>query len=163
MAKTMKKFIRHTFFVFIPAWAMGFILASILHTTSVLTELAKIDVSVGLSDWLFMIKQDLLGLLPTYGVIIAVTLALAFYITQYVINRSQSRRLESTSFPTRLALFSAAGAISFWLMLMAMQPILNVTLIAGARSLAGLLAQCLAGLIAGCVFAYLNNKSTAKT
>ena len=159
----MKKFIRHTFFVFIPAWAVGFILASIFHTTSVLTELAKIDVCVGLSDWLFMIGQDLLGLLPTYGVIIAVTLALAFFITQYLIKRIYSRRTESVPFPTRLALFSAAGAISYWLMLMAMQPILNVTLIAGARSLEGLLAQCLAGLIAGCVFAYLGNKFQAKT
>ena len=163
LAKTMKKFLRHTFFVFIPAWAAGFVLASILHTTAVLTELTKIDVSIGFSDWIFMIRQDLLGLLPTYGVIIAVTLALAFFITQYLINLIYSKRTESAPFPTRLALFSLAGAVSFGIMLMAMQPILNVTLIAGARSLAGLLAQCLAGVIAGCVFAYLGNKFNAKT
>ena len=158
----MKKFIRHAFLVFIPAWAVGFVLASIFHTTAVLTALTEIDVSLNINDWFFMIGQDLLGLLPTYGAIVAVTLALAFFITQYAVRRLSQKGIENFSFLTRLIVFSAAGAVSFWVMLIAMQPILNVTLIAGARSLFGVLAQCSAGLVAGSTFTYLSNKFSAE-
>jgi hypothetical protein len=48
--------------------------------------------------------------------------------------------------------------VGFFVMLSAMQPILNVTLIAGARSTAGLIAQCCAGVFAGIVFSSLKQR-----
>ena len=48
--------------------------------------------------------------------------------------------------------FSLAGAFAIAVMLMAMHPLLHVTLIAGARSPMGFTCQCLAGAIGGYVF-----------
>jgi len=106
-----------------------------------------------------MIWQDALGLLPTYGVIIAVTLVLAFLATHFIVKRL-NQNASGSSNRTRFILFTIAGGLSFLLMLIAMQPILNVTLIAGARTTLGLSAQCMAGICAGGLYSYLSNSST---
>ncbi|WP_394221632.1 hypothetical protein [Alteromonas gracilis] len=143
---------------FLPAWAVAFALASIFHSSSVLLRLTQINVNLELSDWFFMLWQDALGLLPTYGVIIAVTLSLAFFITHFILKRLCSSNATHSPTSVRFLLFSAAGGLSFLLMLIAMQPILNVTLIAGARSFSGTAAQCMAGVCAGFIYTYLSNK-----
>lgn len=153
--------ITYSFLHFLPAWLAGFIVASVSHSCAVLIALAKMDIAISFDDYLFMITQDALGLLPTYGAIIAFSLILAFFIT-HAVTRALIRNLHDTS-PLMakrvyLLVFSASGAIAFLAMLMAMNPILNVTLIAGARTHSGLLAQCSAGLIAGYVYGALSYK-----
>ncbi|AGP77015.1 hypothetical protein I633_03665 [Alteromonas mediterranea 615] len=158
----MNKAIRHILFSFIPAWAVGFLLASIFYSIAVLINLSLIHVKLQPRDWWFMISQDLVGLLPTYGLIIGFSLFLAFIIAHKVTRRVEKHLERRTTVSTRLLLFGAAGGLSFLIMLLAMQPILNVTLIAGARSVAGLCAQCLAGVAAGSVYTYLSNKFALK-
>ena len=155
----MNNLIRRTIFHFLPSWAVGFLLASTFHSCAVLIGLIRIDVDMNPSDWFFMIWQDALGLLPTYGVIIAVTLLLAFLATHFIVKRL-NQNASGSSNRTRFILFTIAGGLSFLLMLIAMQPILNVTLIAGTRTTLGLTAQCMAGICAGGLYSYLSNSST---
>ena len=154
----MTNFLKLVAFRFLPAWAVAFALASIFHSSSVLLRLTQINVNLELNDWFFMLWQDALGLLPTYGVIIAATLSLAFLITHFILKRLFSSNAKQDSTSVRFFLFSAAGGLSFLLMLIAMQPILNVTLIAGARSFSGIAAQCMAGVCAGFIYTCLSNK-----
>jgi len=148
----MAHFVKHTALPFLITCLCTFVLASALHSLFVLTALAGIDIEIGFANAMQMIGSDLLGLLPTYGVIIAVTLALAFTFARFVFLRQQK--------PARFTvlIYALAGMVGFLVMLSAMQPILNVTLIAGARSTAGLIAQCCAGLIGGIVFCALKQR-----
>ncbi|WP_025256519.1 hypothetical protein [Alteromonas sp. ALT199] len=155
----MKNLTRRTIFHFIPSWAVGFLLASVFHSTAVLMGLVDINVELTVNDWLFMMWQDALGLLPTYGVIIAVTLLLAFSVTHFIVNRLSLHKTKVSINQIRFVLFTVAGGLSFLLMLLAMQPMLNVTLIAGARSTLGLIAQCLAGVLAGGMYSQLSDSS----
>ena len=83
----MKNLTRRAIFHFVPSWAVGFLLASVFHSTSVLMALVGINVELNVNDWLSMLWQDALGLLPSYGVIIAITLLLAFLTTHFAIKR----------------------------------------------------------------------------
>ena len=72
----MAHFIKHTALPFLITCLCAFLLASALHSIFVLKALTNIDIEIGLTEALQMIGSDILGLLPTYGVIIAATLAL---------------------------------------------------------------------------------------
>lgn len=150
-------------FAFFTAWLTSFTLASVFHSSFVLYELHRIEVSIPLREGAVMMINDIQGLLPTYGAVIALALLLAFLITHWVlpIIKDKQRFYTSTShspafFPF---MFGLAGLIAFWIMLSAMQPILNVTLIAGARTALGTAAQCLAGLIGGLLYGKLRFNS----
>lgn len=156
----MLAFLRHTFFRFTPAWIIAFVFASVLHSHFVLFELAALDINIPVSKWLTMVLEDLSGLLPTYGTIIAVTLTLSFFIASRLNSLLEKRALTLTkngaaSTFSAAGIFGAAGAIGFLVMLAAMQPILDVTLIAGARSHLGIAAQCIAGFVSGIVYGRL--------
>ncbi|WP_334027857.1 hypothetical protein [Alteromonas sp. P256] len=150
----MLAFLRQTFFSFIPAWIIAFVFASVLHSHFVLFELAALDIDIPVSKWLTMVLEDLSGLLPTYGAIIAVTLTLSFFIASRLNSLLEKRALTLTK-NGAAGIFGAAGAIGFLVMLAAMQPILDVTLIAGARSHLGIAAQCIAGFVSGIVYGRL--------
>jgi hypothetical protein len=55
-------------------------------------------------------------------------------------------------------LYPLAGFVAIFVMLLAMQPVLGITLIAGARSTLGIVSQCLAGLIGGWLFMKLRER-----
>ena len=148
----MAHFIKHTALPFLITCLCAFLLASALHSIFVLKALTDIDIEIGLTEALQMIGSDILGLLPTYGVIIAATLALAFTFARFVFLKQQ----KPASFT--VLIYALAGMVGFFVMLSAMQPILNVTLIAGARSTAGFIAQCCAGVFAGIVFSSLKQR-----
>jgi len=137
---------------FLPAWLATFILASNLHTFQVLNALSKIGVAISLSEWLSTAWKDVVGLLPTYGIIIAVALLLAFGVVTII--RKYAIKHDITK-PRVITLTSVAGASSIAVALLAMQPILNVTLIAGARGYDGFLFQCFSGLIGGFIYGVL--------
>jgi hypothetical protein len=52
-----------------------------------------------------------------------------------------------------MLVYAAAGGLAIVCILLAMYPILNVTMIAGARGWSGLLSQSIAGAIGGIIFA----------
>ncbi|MFA3792989.1 hypothetical protein AB6T38_17920 [Aliiglaciecola sp. SL4] len=130
---------------FIAATLSCFILASLLHTQFVLHELSKLDVAISWQTRLSATGSDIIGLLPTYGVIILVGLLLAF-LSVFWLNKLFVK--------PRPWLYPLGGAVAMFAILSAMQPIMDITLIAGARTQLGILSQCLAGLFGGWVFMY---------
>ncbi len=131
----------------IPAFVVTYGFASIFHTQSVLARLARLDVDIPLPERLATIMYDLAGLLPTYGLAILVMLIFALG-TAGILGRH---------LPHRGALYTlmcaVAGATGMLVMLLAMHPIMEVTLIAGARGVGGKLLQCSAGFLGGLTFA----------
>lgn len=130
---------------FSPSWLLAFLLASFFHTLSVQNHLTEIGIEIQLADRLTMIMKDMLGLAPTYGVVIAIALMLGFTLINPV-----ARRIPLVV-PYK---YVFAGGVSFALMLLAMEPLMNITVIAGARG-SGFYLQCFAGVIGGWLFGYL--------
>ncbi len=60
---------------------------------------------------------------------------------------------------SQIWLYSLAGAVAIFTILAAMHPILNVSIIAGARGLSGLLTQSIAGAIGGAVFGLIKSRT----
>lgn len=140
----MKRMLRIVYLLV--ASLIGFLFASMLHTQAVLAKLTDIDIIITLGDRLSTTWKDILGLAPTYGIIILIGLSIAFSVAGLI-----NKKLNTTG----MFLYPLAGGLAFLVILLAMQPILNVTLIAGARGTTGLLMQVVAGVIAGICFSSL--------
>jgi hypothetical protein len=141
---------------FLPAWLATFLVASSLHTFQVLNALSSIGVEISSTEWLSTAWKDAVGLLSTYGIIIAVALLLAFWVVTIIRKYAIKHDIKKPRFIT---LTSVAGASGIAVALLAMQPILNVTLIAGARGYDGFLLQCFAGLLGGFIYGLLRATS----
>ena len=128
---------------FVIAALIAFVFASIFHTQFVLHELIKVGAEISFTTRIDTTFGDLLGLAPGYGPIVALALLLGFLIMLLV------RRF----FPALgFWIYPIAGFVAIATAHLAMHPIFNVTLIAGARGTLGLLFQCLAGALGGYVF-----------
>lgn len=133
------------------ASAVTFLLASIFHTQSVLAGLIDLGIHIPLATRLETVLADLAGLVFSYGVIVLVGMFIAMNIATWISNLLKKRwHVEPT-----LWLFVLAGAVAMFTILAAMHPILNVTIIAGARGLSGLITQSIAGAVGGFAFAAL--------
>ena len=130
---------------FLTAVLCGFVLASLFHSQFVMHRLTELGINIDLSTRISSSLKDMMGLLPTYGVIILLALLAGFTLTGLV--RQYYSLLPNWLYPL-------SGATAIAVALLAMQPILDITLIAGARGVMGFAAQCLAGLFAGWVFMY---------
>lgn len=128
---------------------VAFVFASVFHSQFVIAELMAINITVPMSARLDMTFSDLIGLLPGYGSIMLVALLLGFLIingiTRWVIALPEWR-------------YIMAGFIAIGVALLAMHPIFHISLIAGARSAAGILSQCFAGAIGGYLFMKLRSR-----
>lgn len=130
------------------ASAATFILASALQTQAVLSGLLNIGAEIPISLRIQTIFVDLIGLFPTYGLVILLGMLIAMAVASLLISK-----LPSTPQTARTLVYATAGALAMLCILLAMYPILNVTMIAGARGWSGLLSQCIAGAIGGIIFA----------
>jgi hypothetical protein len=139
---------------FLVAWLLTFTLASLFHSQYVVNQLVNVGVVVGFADRVNLTFDDWLGLLPTYGAIIAVALIIAFFVTWFI-----SKKLKAHY----AGLFVIAGIAAFATALIAIESIMNITIIAGARGW-GFYLQLLAGAVGGYTFAQLIKvaKSTKK-
>ena len=133
---------------FIPAWVVTYLLASMAHTQMILTELLALDINIPVSSWVSTTLHDIWGLLPAYGSAIAAALFIALSITGFITRKYRKHRF----------LIPIATTLAMLVMLIAMYPIMHITLIAGARSATGLVLQCLAGLAGGLTFLRLHHK-----
>jgi len=133
---------------FLVATIFAFVLASLFHSQFVMAELTKVGVDISLNDRLSMSLDDLLGLFPTYSVVVAVSFLIAFVVASILIKRFKL---------TPTILYSLSGGLGITVALLAMHPILESTLLAGARSTFGFICQSLAGAMGGGVFSYLRN------
>lgn len=138
--------------IFLVSWLLTFTLASLFHSQYVVNQLVNVGVIVSLSDRINLTLDDWLGLLPTYGAIIAIALAIAFLVTAKF-----TKKVKQYS----MALFIAAGIASLAVVLIAIESIMNIHIIAGARGW-GFYMQLLAGATGGLLFAVLTNVLNTK-
>ncbi|MBB1345104.1 MULTISPECIES: hypothetical protein [unclassified Pseudoalteromonas] len=130
---------------FLVSWLLTFTLASLFHSQYVVNQLVNVGVVVLLSDRASLTLDDWLGLLPTYGAIIALALAIAFFVTAKLNKKVQKYTTQ---------LFVIAGIVAFAIVLIAIESIMNIHIIAGARGW-GFYAQLLAGAVGGFTFSQL--------
>ncbi|MDN3489509.1 hypothetical protein [Pseudoalteromonas sp. APC 3694] len=128
---------------FLVSWLLTFTLASLFHSQYVVNQLVNVGVVVGFNDRVNLTLEDWLGLLPTYGANIAVALAIAFLVTWFIAKKMNKQGTQ---------LFVIAGVVAFATALIAIESIMNITIIAGARGW-GFYAQLCAGAVGGYVFA----------
>jgi hypothetical protein len=160
------KLVRFGLFMFqlIVATLVTFLIASALHTQSVLSGLISVGAEIPLALRIKTVFVDFAGLLPTYGVIVFVGMLIAMSVALLIANKLQStsskqENSSQSSFKTsQLWLFALAGAVAIFTLLSAMHPILDVSIIAGARGISGLLTQSIAGAIGGLAFALVRYK-----
>jgi hypothetical protein len=108
-----------------------FLLASLFHTQFVLHELVSLGIAIEFDT--------------------RVTIALLFGF-------GSTKLLFKFSKKPILWLYPVAGFIALITVLVAMQPIMDITFLAGARSLFGKICQGLAGMFGGFVFMQLRHK-----
>ncbi len=137
-------FIKHRLLPWLLAATAGFVVASVSHSQAVLYRLTALGIEIPLAVRLQSTWNDLVGLSPAYWPIIGVGLAIALPCAGWLSGRWPS---------LRLGLFMLAGFTAMAAILLSMQPIMEITVVAGARGALGMLAQCLSGAIAGAVFA----------
>jgi hypothetical protein len=165
------KLVRFGLFMFqlLVATLVTFLIASALHTQSVLSGLISVGAEIPLSLRIETVFIDFAGLLPTYGVIVFVGMLIAMSVALLIANKllsasaKQTNNAQSPVQSSQLWLFSLAGAAAVFTLLSAMHPILDVSIIAGARGLSGLLTQSIAGAIGGLAFALLRYKLNKNT
>jgi hypothetical protein len=133
---------------------LTFVLASAFHSQVVLFELIDLGVVINLTDRLSMTIDDIVGLLPTYGVVLLISLLLAFLV---------GRKLCVYTKLSETIIYPLAGSLGIAAALLAMPPILNITLLAGSRTAAGFISQCLAGAIGGWCFAKIHMGQSAQS
>jgi len=138
--------------MFLVSWLFTFTLASLFHSQYVVNQLVDVGVVVSLSDRINLTLDDWLGLLPTYGAIIAIALAIAFFAVVL---------LAKTFKKYSMALFVASGITAFAVVLVAIESIMNIHIIAGARGW-GFYLQLLAGALGGLLFALLTKALAPK-
>jgi len=131
--------------IFLVSWLLTFTLASLFHSQYVVNQLVNVGVVVSLSDRINLSLDDWLGLLPTYGAIIAIALAIAFLV---------SAKLTKNIKQFNMALFIVAGITALAVVLIAIESIMNIHIIAGARGW-GFYMQLLAGAVGGYTFSHL--------
>lgn len=125
------------------------ILAAIFHTQFVLNSLIAIGAEVSFGTRIGTTAQDILGLAPTYGLFIFAGLGIGFVVAALVIRRA----------PRLLFLgYISAGAVAMLCVVILMHEVLEISALAGARSVSGLLFQGVAGAVGGYVFALLTSK-----
>ena len=138
--------------IFLVSWLFTFTLASLFHSQYVVNQLVDVGVVVSLSDRINLTLDDWLGLLPTYGAIIAIALAIAFFAVVLL-----AKKFEKYS----MVLFVASGITAFAVVLVAIESIMNIHIIAGARGW-GFYLQLLAGALGGLLFALLTKALAPK-
>ncbi len=139
-----------TLIAFFIASLSAILIACFSHSQFVLNELVILGVVIPANVRIGFTLDDLIGLLPTYGAIITLGLAIAFSISAWLVRRA--------TLPA-IILYPLAGVVTLAAILSLMHPVLEITLIAGARSSTGFISQCLAGGIAGWVFALLTGNT----
>lgn len=137
---------------FLVAWLLSFTIASLFHSQYVVNQLVNVGVVVPLGDRLNIMAQDWLGMITTYGVIIAVALAIAFTVANWLSKKYAI---------SRDVWFTFAGIAALATVLIAFELIMKINVIAGARGW-GFYTQLLAGAAGGFVFSKVSAALTRK-
>jgi hypothetical protein len=127
-------------------------LGAAISSHFVMNGLAEAGAALTLHDRLTAIGLDLVGFGPVYAAVLAPLFAVGFAIAGWI-----SRRLAGT----RGLAFVAIGAASVLAALFALEAVLGLQPVSGARAADGVAAQAMAGAVAGFLFARLTAKPRA--
>lgn len=137
---------------FLPTVLVAYVLASVVATQIVLSQVASMGVAVSLADRGAATVHDLLGLATSYLPLVAVALVLALPAAAGLL------RLVPTQ---RALLYPLAGFVALVSLHLIMKAVLGVSGIAATRTLPGLLSQGFAGAIGGLCFHALTRSRVA--
>ena len=140
------RFLKRSVLPFFISWLITFLLASLFHSQYIVNQLVNVGVVIKFNDRVDLILHDWIALLPTYGIIIAIVFLIAFTVTAFIVRKFKQLHIQ---------LFIVAGVVSFALMLIAIESLMNINIIAGARGW-GFYAQLFAGAMGGLAFAKLS-------
>ena len=138
-----------TMLYFIVAVLATFLLASMVGTQLVLTDILNFGLVVSLSDRVSATIHDIAGLATMLPLLISVTFLLAFIIAE------SGRRILTGK---RTYWYMAAGLTSLPAALTLIKTLMGGTVFAAARTGSGMLLFALCGLIGGWLFARLVNR-----
>ena len=142
----MMRFLITRLGVYLLAVIVGYILATIIATQSVVSSLAGMGVDVGFSDRLIMTLKDIAGMAALFLPMIAFAYLAAFLIAAMLCHWWAL---------WRTPIYIAAGAAAVITIHLTLNLAFNVTPIAVARTTGGLLLQGLAGAVGGYLYILL--------
>jgi hypothetical protein len=145
----MMRFLITRLGIYLLAVIVGYLLASIIATQSVVSSLAGMGVDVGLSDRLIMTLKDIAGMAALFLPMIAFAFLAAFLIAAMICRWWA---------PWRTPIYIAAGAAAVITIHLTLNLAFNITPIAVARTTGGLLLQGLAGAVGGYLYILLTPK-----
>jgi hypothetical protein len=137
---------------FLAAVAVGYLLASIAATQSVVHELAGLGVAVALRDRILMSGQDIRGMAGMFLPMVAFAYLVAFMAAALLtrwLNLWPTPRLARW----HTALYMLAGGMALVMIHLTLKLTFGLTPIATARTVGGLALQALSGGVGG--FAYV--------
>jgi hypothetical protein len=139
---------------FLAAVAVGYLLASVAATQSVVHELSELGITVGLRDRVIMTGRDIRGLAGMFLPMVAFAYLVAFMAAALL---TRWLRRWPTPSPVRwhTALYVLAGAAALVMIHVTLKLAFGLTPIAAARTAAGLALQALAGGAGGLAYVYL--------
>jgi hypothetical protein len=129
------------------AAAVTTVLAVAAHSQFVMGGLRALGAEIGGGEALRVTVHDVIGMGPMYAMFIAGALLLGFLITGFLWPRVRLARALS---------YAIGGAAAIAAMLLIMRAMLGITVVAGARTAGGFIAQCAVGALGGLVFAALS-------
>jgi len=134
---------------FIAAVLVAEVLGAIFQVQGTIQEqFAPLGIEVPLADQVPWTLHDIVGLMPTYGLLLAVAFFIAFVVAAFVA-RPMPR--------LRTVVFTVAGGVAVLTLFLLSKPVFwHVTPIYGGRDALGLALQCLAGAAGGLVFAVIS-------
>ena len=136
---------------FVAAVLVAYAMGAVLATQHVLAQLTMLGMNIDFGVWLHATLHDLIGMFPTYGVLIAAAFLIALPVVLLICRgRPGWRRIGYIT-----GFFTAIMAMHLLMPL-----VLNVHPVAATRFFSGLIQQGLAGAVGGYVF-YLLGRSAA--
>ncbi len=119
-------------------------LGSIVQTQFNLARIAELDGPISIGDRLQVTGFDLVSFAPTFAIIVALALLIAFVVAGALVRWVTK---------ARMPLFMLAGFVAIAAALAIMSAMLPVTAIGATRSLAGFLTLSLCGAVGGWLYA----------
>jgi hypothetical protein len=135
---------------YVIAVVVATVTGAIASTQFVLGGLQGLGAEVPFNERLQMTLQDIVGIAPIYGGLIAVGFLIAF-VAAYLVARILPSAL-------RPVVFAVAGAVAIAVIHLGLNAQFETTLVAGARSWAGYAAQLGAGALGGFAYALVKRE-----
>lgn len=139
--------------IYLSAVTVSYLLASILATQSVVSNLARMGVGMGFAKRVAMTLQDIEGMAGMFLPMVAFGLLIAFMATALICRYWNQ---------WRVPLYILAGAVALVCMHLALNLAFSITPVAAARTAGGLIGQGLAGAAGGLTYVLLSRAQFAR-